>query len=87
MKPELALRLLGGLMKWEFLRANEEFKWLNLLVEYKYDHYQGYSPGARFLINLINWLKQFPTVEKKGKSHTNLFGKGWYLLTSEKCTT
>ncbi|MBV6445729.1 MAG: hypothetical protein IFNCLDLE_02014 [Ignavibacteriaceae bacterium] len=65
MKPELALRLLGGLMKWEFLRANEEFKWLNLLVEYKYDHYQGYSPGARFLINLINWLKQFPTIEKR----------------------
>lgn len=65
MKPELALRLLGGLMKWEFLRANEEFKWLNLLVEYKYDHYQGYSPGARFLINLINWLKQFPTVEQR----------------------
>lgn len=52
-------------MKWEFLRANEEFKWLNLLVEYKYDHYQGYSPGARFLINLINWLKQFPTVEER----------------------
>lgn len=65
MKPELALRLLSGLMKWKFLRANEEFKWLNLLVEYKYDHYQGYSPGARFLINLINWLKQFPTVEKR----------------------
>lgn len=65
MKPELALRLLGGLMKWEFFRANEEFKWLNLLVEYKYDHYQGYSPGARFLINLINWLKQFPTVEER----------------------
>ena len=65
MKSDLALRLLGSLMKWDFLRANEEFKWLNLLVEYKYDHYQGYSPGARFLINLINWLKQFPTSEQR----------------------
>lgn len=35
------------------------------MVEYKYDHYQGYSPGARFLINLINWLKQFSTIEER----------------------
>jgi hypothetical protein len=65
MNSDLALRLLGSLMQWDFMRANEEFKWLNLLVEYKYDHYQGYSPGARFLINLINWLKQFPTTEQR----------------------
>ena len=65
MKQELALRLLNGLMKWGLIKANEEFKWLKLLVEYKYDHYQGYSPGARFLINLINWLKQFPTIEER----------------------
>lgn len=65
MKPELALRLLGSLMKWELLKANEEFKWLSLFVEYKYDNYQGYSPGARFFINLIKWLKQFPTYEER----------------------
>ncbi len=65
MKQELALRLLSGLMKWELIKANEEFKWLKLLVEYKYDYYQGYSPGARFLINLINWLKQFPSPEER----------------------
>jgi hypothetical protein len=65
MKPDLALRLLGSLMKWDFFKANEEFKWLSLLVDYKYDHYQGYSPGARFLINLINWLKQFPAHEQR----------------------
>ncbi|OAI12785.1 hypothetical protein A1507_18625 [Methylomonas koyamae] len=62
MKQELALRLLGKLMEWDLPKANEEFKWLRLLVDYKYDHYQGYSPGARFLINLINWLKQFPNI-------------------------
>ncbi len=65
MKPELALRLLSDLLKWELIKANEEFKWLSLLVEYKYDYYQGYSPGARFLINLINWLKQFLTIEER----------------------
>jgi hypothetical protein len=65
MKQELALRLLSNLMKWELEEANKEFKWLRLLVDYKYDHYQGYSPGARFLVNLINWLKQFPAIEDR----------------------
>lgn len=65
MKQELALRLLDKLMGWGLAKANEEFKWLRLLVDYKYDHYQGYSPGARFLINFINWLKQFPNIEDR----------------------
>lgn len=65
MKQELALRLLSDLMDWDVKKATEEFKWLKLLVEYKYDHYQGYSPGARFLINLINWLKQFPEIKER----------------------
>jgi predicted transport protein len=65
MKQELALRLLVELMEWDLPRANEEFKWLRLLVDYKYDHYQGYSPGARFLIHLINWLKQFPDTNNR----------------------
>lgn len=65
MKQELALRLLDKLMGWGLTKANEEFKWLRLLVDYKYDHYQEYSPGARFLINLINWLKQFEKSDRE----------------------
>jgi hypothetical protein len=65
MKQELALRLLGNLMEWELEGSNKEFKWLRLLVDYKYDHYQGYSPGARFLVNLINWLNQFSNIEDR----------------------
>ena len=61
MNKDLALRLLSQVMDWDFVKAKDEFSWLSLMVDYKYDHYQGYSPGARFLVNLISWLKQFPT--------------------------
>lgn len=53
-------------MKWEFLRANEEFKWLNLLVEYKYDHYQGYSPAATFSNQPDQLAKAIPDSREKG---------------------
>ncbi len=59
MKAQLAMRLLADLMEWDETRATEEFAWLRLMVGAKYDHYQGYSPGARFYVNLLAWLGQF----------------------------
>lgn len=69
MNKDLALRLLSQVMDWDFVKAKDEFSWLSLMVDYKYDHYQGYSPGARFLVNLISWLKQFPTKEERNVAY------------------
>lgn len=59
MKAKLAMRLLADLMKWDGAEATAEFSWLNMMVEAKYDHYQGYSPGAHFFANLLAWIGQF----------------------------
>jgi hypothetical protein len=59
MKAQLAMRLLADLMQWDETRATEEFAWLRLMVGAKYDHYHGFSPGARFYVNLLSWLGQF----------------------------
>jgi hypothetical protein len=59
MRVQLAMRLLAELMSWDDNRATEEFAWLKLIVEYKYDHYQGYNPGTRFFVNFLSWLAQF----------------------------
>jgi hypothetical protein len=64
MKAHLAMRLLADLMDWDETRATEEFAWLRLMVNAKYDHYQGYSPGARFYVNLISWIGQFRPADR-----------------------
>ena len=59
MKAQLAMRLLADLMNWDEATATREFAWLRLMVGAKYDHYQGYSPGARFYVSLLAWIGQF----------------------------
>jgi hypothetical protein len=66
MKAQLAMRLLAEQMGWDDNNhVGKEFAWLNLMAEYKYDHYQGYSPGARFFVNLLLWIAQFPQQYKE----------------------
>ncbi|MES2972364.1 MAG: hypothetical protein V4757_02090 [Pseudomonadota bacterium] len=62
MKAILAKRLVADLMKWDDERATQEFAWLELMVDYKFDHYQGYSAGHRFYIHLLRWFSQFKSV-------------------------
>ncbi len=57
--------MLADLMGWKDDRVTAELPWLRLMVNYKYDHYQGYSPGSRFCVNLIYWLNQFPTLTER----------------------
>jgi hypothetical protein len=64
MKTQLGKRLLAELMGWDDAQATVEFAWLQTMVEYKYDHYQGYSPGSRFFVNLLSWLSQFAPADR-----------------------
>lgn len=66
MKTKLAMRLLADLMDWDDEGlATAEFSRLALLVEAKYDYYQGYSPGALFFSNLLSWIGQFKKEDRK----------------------
>jgi hypothetical protein len=60
MKEKLGLRVLGDIMGWDDARATEEFRWLSLMARLKYDGYEDFLAGARFIESLVNWLQQFP---------------------------
>lgn len=65
MKVQLAKRLIAETMQWDVAEAAQEFEWLELMVESKFDHYQGYGPGDRFYLHIIYWLEQFAELEER----------------------
>lgn len=65
MKEKLAKKLVADLMKWDDERATDEFAWLELMVNYKFDDYQQYGPGHRFYVHLLRWLAQYPAVDRE----------------------
>lgn len=64
MKETLAKRLVADLMEWTVERATNEFAWLDLMVNYKFDSYQQYGPGHRFYVHLLRWLSQYEKADR-----------------------
>lgn len=65
MKEELALRVLSDIMDWSDERASREFRWLSLISRLKYDGYQDFLAGVRFIESLATWLQQFDTEDRE----------------------
>ena len=65
MKQEIALRVLGQVMDWDEERARLEFSWLELMAKFKYDDYQDFMAGARFVECLADWLQQFKKEDRE----------------------
>ena len=65
MKEDLALRVLGEIMGWDDARATEEFRWLSLMSRLKYDGYQDFLAGVRFIESLATWMQQFALEERE----------------------
>jgi hypothetical protein len=63
------MKLIANTMSWDDTEATREFSWLRLMVDYKYDRYQGYGPGAHFFISLIHWLGQFSAGESRNTAY------------------
>lgn len=60
MKDSLAQELLAKITTdWTIERLTKERKDLQLLSDYKYDEYQQFEPGMRFIERLALWLEQF----------------------------
>src|SRR5262249_55170678 len=62
---EFILRKLSGLMCWDEARDDLEFPWLRLMSRLKYDGYQDFPPGARFIESLVDWLQQFKEEDRE----------------------
>jgi hypothetical protein len=65
MNEKLGLRLLGAIMQWPDERARGEFEWLRLMSRIKYDSYDDFRAGARFLERLAVWLQQFKATDRE----------------------
>ncbi|SFD51250.1 hypothetical protein SAMN05428997_1316 [Bosea sp. CRIB-10] len=66
MKKELAETLLAKIMDWSDADKARERARLEIFASYKYDEYQQFSPGRRFIESLALWLAQFrPGVERR----------------------
>ncbi len=59
MNQEFALGKLSDLMAWDDETSQREFAWLRLMSRMKYDGYQEFLAGMRFIESLADWLQQF----------------------------
>lgn len=65
MKDQNAAQLLARVMGWQEISSMHSLKRLQLLAEYKYNSYQRFGPGRRFIENLALWLEQFDTTDRE----------------------
>jgi hypothetical protein len=66
MHDQTAEQLLANVMEWQDLEeVQNHLSPLQLLANYKYDHYQRFGPGWRFIENLALWLHQFSSLEDR----------------------
>lgn len=65
MTDELAERLLARVMSWELEEVRMNLAVIQALAMWKYDAYERFSHGMRFVESLALWLDQFETLEER----------------------
>lgn len=64
MKEFLATTLLAELMNWDSQKAQEEMSRLSAMAKFKFNEYQQFNPGTRFMESLARWLGQFKAEDR-----------------------
>jgi hypothetical protein len=82
MNEELGLKLLANLLEWAD-EARVEYHWLKFMARYKYDGYQDFVAGKRFLASLISWLRQFTSVAERRAAYRFVRDRLVYLGPAE----
>ena len=65
MRGKLADRLLANVMDWSSEELRRKRPQIQALAQAKYDSYQQFSPGMRFVESLAVWLNQFDEPEER----------------------
>lgn len=65
MNSNLANRLLSSVMEWDASDLTLERPLLEFMGSMKYDAYDRYMPGTRFMSSLVQWLNQFDEEDRK----------------------
>ena len=69
MRIELAEKLLVKIMEWSAEEVSLERPLLQALANFKFDEYQQFSPGIRFIESLAQWLNQFETIKDRNVAY------------------
>jgi hypothetical protein len=64
MRDDLARRVLAHVMKWDPEQTAQFGTYLQDLARYKYDEYEGFGPGEKFVESLAAWLWQLEPAER-----------------------
>jgi len=83
MKREFVLRKLSRLMGWDEDRDLKEFPWLRMMSALKFDGYQDFLAGARFIECLVDWLQQFPTAEDRDVAYEFVRNRLLFISAAE----
>lgn len=65
MRLALAEKLLAKIMNWDTEIIKLEQPKLRVIANLKYDDYQQFEPGIRFIESLVRWLQQFEQLEER----------------------
>ncbi|MBX3412782.1 MAG: hypothetical protein KF708_08845 [Pirellulales bacterium] len=82
MNQDFILGRLAEIMAWETDQARREFAWLRLMSQMKYDGYQDFLAGARFVESLADWLQQFHQ-DERAIAYTFVRSSLVYISTAE----
>jgi hypothetical protein len=83
MRTLLADKLLARIMEWTPEEIDQERPLLQAMANLKWNEYQQFSPGTRFLESLIKWLKQFENLEDR-KTGYRLVKEHLIFISSEQ---
>ena len=83
MKDELAESLLARVMGWDQQTVTAERAVLQNMARYKYDEYQQFAPGRRFIESLALWLSQFPPGNARATAYEFVRLRLIYLSVAE----
>ena len=62
MRFNLAKQFLAQLMQWDDIEATDHLQEIDLMSDIKYDSYDQFMPGIKFVGNFYLWLSQFESI-------------------------
>lgn len=65
MNSNLASQLLSSVMGWDYVGLNSERPELEFMGSMKYDAYDRFMPGTRFMSSLVQWINQFDEEDRE----------------------
>jgi hypothetical protein len=83
MRDHLAERLLAAVMQWSPEQVAHQRPRLQAIAEYKYDEYQQFSPGMRFVESLALWLSQFGNHKQRQAAYDFVMQRLVFISTAE----